>query len=227
MSREEITRRVNSISQDNQQNSNQHQALTMTMIELNEEKFDNIIAGSIEKIGFEQTVIDIIVPFLEKLSLLWLTGSIGTVHEQFINNLIRQKIAVETNALPRPDVTAASSKPRVILFEPFDEDQDILLMLIHYLLRAKGCCTMLLGKNISLTDLNIAVQLFEPNCLFVALSDSNPKNNTQDYINKLSAKFESLQLLGTQQSSAKKVNVPLNMVVFEDFNEFVEFLDDI
>jgi DNA-binding transcriptional MerR regulator len=227
MTREEITRKVNSISQDNQQNSNQHQALTIAMIELNEEKFDHIIAAAVEKSGFEQTVIEIIVPFLEKLSLLWLTGSIGTVHEQFINNLIRQKISVEINALPKPIGSEAETKPKVLLFEPFDDDQDILMLLIHYLLRSKGCETMYLGKKISLTDLSIAVQLFNPNCLFAVLSDSTPKNNTQDFINKLSNRFESLQILGTQRSSLKKLNVPANMVIFEDFSEFVDFLDEI
>jgi DNA-binding transcriptional MerR regulator len=227
MSREEISRKVSSISQDSMENTNQLQSLTMAMIELSEEKFEQIIGGSIEKDGFEETVVGIIIPFLEKLSLLWLTGSISTVHEHFINNLIKQKIAVHTDKLVLPDSKASALKPKVLLFDPQVDDQEVLLSLIHYLLRAKGCRTMYLGKGISLNDLNVAIPIFEPNCLFTILSDYNPKNNPQDFLNKLSLNHPNLQILSTVRSLVRALQLPDNVVVLEDFSEFMEFLEEI
>jgi len=227
MRRDEINKKVASISQDSLENTNQQQALTMAMIELSEYKFEHIVAAAIEKDGFEETVLSLIVPFLEKLSLLWLTGSIATVHEQFINNLIRQKIASQLDKLPIPKPEEAALKPQVLLFEPQGDDQEVMLSLMHYLFRAKGCRTMYLGKGISINDLNIAVSIFQPNCLFMALSDHQHKNNPQDFINKLGQQFSHLQLLGTARSLVRPLQLPDNMVLFEDFSEFAEFLEEI
>lgn len=227
MRREEINKKVAAISHDSLENTNQQQALTMAMIELSEEKFEQIITVAIEKEGFEETVVNLIVPFLEKLSLLWLTGSIATVHEQFINNLIRQKVASQLDKLPAPKPEEAALKPQVLLFEPQGDDQEVMLSLMHYLFRAKGCRTMYLGKGISINDLNIAVPVFQPNCLFMALSDHHHKNNPQDFVNKLGQQFQHLQLLGTARSLVRPLNLPDNMVLFEDFSEFAEFLEEI
>lgn len=227
MSRVEISIKVTSISQESLENNNQQQALTIAMIELSEEKFEQTINQSIGKEGFIKTVSGLIVPFLEKLSLLWLTGSIGNLHEQFINNLIRQKIAVYTNSLPIPDPDVASQKPRVLLFEPTGDDQEVMLSIINFLFRSKGCKTMYLGRGISLKDITLAESIFEPNCFLTILSDSSPKNNPQDFLNKLCKQFPEIQVLVTSKSGIKSHLLPENVAVLEDFSEFLEFLEEI
>ena len=70
MSVDEIVHKVADISEVNFENATQLDALTISMIEMDEYKFDRIISTNIEQIGFERTMLEIINPFLEKLSLL-------------------------------------------------------------------------------------------------------------------------------------------------------------
>lgn len=224
MSRREIADTVASISQDSQENTNHLQTMTMAMIELKEEKFEHLVSHAIEKDGFEKTVIELLVPFLEKLSLLWLTGSITSVHEQFINNLIRQKIAVQINNLSFAE--PSHDTPRALLFEPIGEEQEVLLSLINYFLRSRGCQTLYLGNNIDISDLEVAVQLFHPNCIITTISDNN-KKSPADFLTELGDLYSELQIMASAQSVARKMLLPENVVVFEDFNEFLEFVEEL
>ena len=227
MSRVEISKKVASISQDTLENSNQLQAMTMAMIELNEEKFEHTLKSAIEKEGFDQVLNGIILPFLEKLSLLWLTGSISAANEQFINHLIRQKIAVYCESLPLPEPEKEALRPKAILFEPFADEQELMLTLVNYLFRSKGCKTMYLGKGINLKNLSAAYSVFKPNGLYVMLSEGNAKNNPQDFLNKLGQEYPVLQIIVNSKAVLKTHLLPDNVVVLENFNEFLEFLEEI
>lgn len=225
LGRKEITERVSDISQESTENSNHVQTLTMAMIELNEEKFEALFQSSLDAEGFEKTIMDVIIPFLEKLSLLWLTGSISTVHEHFINNLIQQRIAAQISQIPVPKV--ASNVPKAVLFEPKGEDQEVFLMLMNYFLRSRGCPTLYLGSNIQMDDLQIAVQLFEPNAVFTTISDNNNKQDPQDYLQKLGGTYEHLQVFAATHAIPPPKELSHNITLFEDFTEFVDFLDDL
>jgi DNA-binding transcriptional MerR regulator len=227
MSRIDISKKVASISQDSLENSNQLQALTMAMIELNEDKFEHTLKAAIDKEGFDQVLSGIILPFLEKLSLLWLTGSISAANEQFINHLIRQKIAVHSEALPIPDAEAAALRPKAILFEPFADEQELMLTLVNYLFRSKGCKTMYLGKGINLKNLSAACSAFHPNCFYVMLSEGNSKNNPQDFLIKLGQEYPELQIIVNSKAVLKTHLLPDNIVILENFSEFMEFLEEI
>jgi MerR family transcriptional regulator, light-induced transcriptional regulator len=63
------------------------------MLELDEWKFDKILSDSIIKIGFEETLVQLMHPFL-KNRFLWQTGSINPAQEHFVSNLLRQKLIV-------------------------------------------------------------------------------------------------------------------------------------
>lgn len=227
MNRIDISKKVTSISQDTLENSNQLQSLTMAMIELNEDKFEQILKTVIEKEGFDQALGGIILPFLEKMSLLWLTGSISAANEQFINHLIRQKIAVYCERLPQPIAAEAALKPKVILFEPFADEQELMLNLVNYLFRSKGCKTMYLGKGINLKNLSAAYNVFNPNCLYVMLSEGNSKNNPQEFLNKLGTEYPDIQIIVSSKAVLKTHLLPDNVVVLENFGQFLEFIEEI
>jgi DNA-binding transcriptional MerR regulator len=102
MTKGEVAEKVAAISEINFEYGTQLDALTISMIEMDEFKFDRIVSTNIQQLGFERTMLEIIYPFLDKLSLLWLTGSINPVQENFMSYLIRQKIivAIDKEALP-------------------------------------------------------------------------------------------------------------------------------
>ena len=100
MSQDEIARKVSEISVIDFDGDAKLDALMLSMIEMDELKFDRIVSTNIRQIGFERTMLEVIYPFLDKLSLMWLTGSIVPAQENFISNLIRQKIVVAIDSLP-------------------------------------------------------------------------------------------------------------------------------
>lgn len=225
LSEKETAEKVASMAKESEDKSDHLQTLTMAMIELSEEKFNELIDATIEKDGFDQTVIDLIVPFLEKLSLLWLTGSISVVHEQFIHQLVRQKIAGQVDRLGPIQINL--DHPKAILYEPEGENQEVLLLLYQYFLRSKGCRTLFLGSSIPINELEVAVKLFEPDCMFTTISDHNNKLAPQAYFDQLHETHDGLEIFATAQSIVHPIKSAPNLTLFEDFNEFVEFLDDL
>ena len=61
-------------------------------------KFDkeqDYVDKKIEEGGFTRTMTEVIYPLLDKMAMMWLTGSIKSIHERFITNLIRRKCIAE------------------------------------------------------------------------------------------------------------------------------------
>jgi DNA-binding transcriptional MerR regulator len=94
MSAESMAREVMVISDKQMNYPDQIHALTISMLDLDEERFEKIISTNTLQFGFENMMINIIHPFLSRIGTLWMTGSIGPAQEHFISNLIRQKIIV-------------------------------------------------------------------------------------------------------------------------------------
>ena len=83
------------------------------MYSKNKERFEKIMSTNILQFGFENTMINIIYPFLSRIGTLWLTGSIGPAQEHFITNLIRQKMIV---AIDGQVVKNKPSSKKYVLF---------------------------------------------------------------------------------------------------------------
>ena len=59
-----------------------------TLIDLDENLFQESITQLIQSEGLESTFINHLYPFLEKIGVMWLVGSINPAQEHFISNLI-------------------------------------------------------------------------------------------------------------------------------------------
>lgn len=225
MSAKEIEDKVASLSQSSSDQSQQLRALTLAMVELNEEKFVDILDTSIAQDAWEPSIVQLIIPFLEKLSLLWLTGSISLVHEQFVHCIIRRKLLAAIEYLPPP-----KHKLRFMLCMPKGEDQELGLLLIQYLLRQRGFSVLYLGQNLGLNDLELAARLQKPNFLYLILSDDKLKSSLQDYISELQKRMPEVFLLisGIQAGHIQfsgHTQSPIRL--FEDISDTIDFLDEL
>jgi len=122
--------------------SRRFDALTISMIEMDEYKFDRIISTNIQQLGFEQTMIQVIYPFLDKLGVLWLTGSINPVQENFMSSLIRQKIIT---AIDNEPFVHGKDAKKYIVYLPEGESQELSLLFMHYLLKTRKNKVIYLG----------------------------------------------------------------------------------
>ncbi len=94
MNQEEMRAEVMKLTDRTLTHDDQIHALTICMIEMDEERFDKVLSTNILKLGFEQTMMNIVYPFMSKIGVLWQTGAINPAHEHFISNLVRQKLIV-------------------------------------------------------------------------------------------------------------------------------------
>ncbi|MEP5610820.1 MAG: MerR family transcriptional regulator, partial [Cyclobacteriaceae bacterium] len=140
MKTEQIQEQVIQLAADEFVNEDQVNALTVAMIDSNEELFHSVISANQKKIGFEKTFIDIIYPFFKKIGILWVSSSINPAQEHFISHLIRQRLIVETAQLEM-----ASNAESFLLFLPEGELHEISLLFANYVLRARGYKTIYLG----------------------------------------------------------------------------------
>lgn len=225
MSRREVAEKVASIADINFEHSTQLDALTISMIEMDEQKFDRIISTNIQQLGFERTMLEVIYPFLDKLGVLWLTGSINPVQENFISYLIRQKIIVAINNEP---VASGRQAKKFILYLPEGEKQELTLLFMHYILKSRRNQVLYLGQDISLVDLRDACKIHQPDFIFTMISETFTTEPVQRYVDKLGEKFPDCQvLLSGYQVVAQRVNTPHNVRILHSLDHALDFLEDL
>lgn len=222
MSKNEIAYEVAEISEVRFDNDTQLDALTISMIEMDEYKFDKIISTNIDQLGFEKTMLDIINPFLDKLSVLWLTGSINPAQEHFISYLIRQKLIVAIDRLPFGKQEDAD---KYLVFLPEGEIHELSLLFLTYLLRERGNTVIYLGQNIPFEDLKAVYQIHQPKYICTMFSGSFTKEPVQDFIQKLTIAFPQTHVLVSgYQVLAYPIQLPENSTIIESFDHFIDFI---
>lgn len=223
MSRQAVAEKVATIAEINFENSTQLDALTLSMIEMDEQKFDRIVSMNIQQLGFERTMLEVIYPFLDKLGVLWLTGSINPVQENFISYLIRQKIIVAIDQEPIPQ---GKQVKKFIIYLPEGEKQELTLLFMHYILKSRRNHVLYLGQDISVADLRDACKVHKPDFIFTMISETFAKEPVQKYVDKLSETFPDCQiLLSGYQVVAQKVTAPQNVRVLRSLDHTLEFLE--
>ncbi len=227
MQKDELTKLVSSIStlEITQDSDVQLDSLTISMMEMDESKFVQIINSNIAQIGFESTMIEIIYPFLEKLSLLWLTGSISPVQENFITLIIRQQIIVAIDKLPNEKSTKAL---KFMTYLAEGETQELSLLFMQYLLKARGFKVLFIGANITIDDLKDAVSISKPNYLYTIFTESFNRQSVQQYIEVVSNHFADINVIFSgYQVSNQNLKVPENVMILRDLDSTLFFLNQL
>lgn len=222
---EEIAQKVSAISEMNVEYGSQLDALTISMIEMDEYKFDRIVSANIRQLGFERTMLEVIYPFLDKLGLLWFTGSINPVQEHFMSNLIRQKLITAIDSEP---LVSGKFIPKFIIYLPEGERQELSLLFMHYLLRARRNQVIYIGQDISINDLKDAYKIHRPDYIFTMISETFEGNSVQQYINDLALSFPDTRLLlSGYQASAQHLTLPGNASVLRSLEQTMGFLEQL
>lgn len=136
----------------------QVESLVVAMVEMDEARFEKILANCTIRLGFEQTMMKVIYPFFRKVGILWQTGAINPAQEHFISNLIRQKLIVAIDS--QGMMTKADSK-RFLLFLPEGELHEIGLLFYSYLIQKAGHKVIYLGQSVPISSV-VAVNATNP-----------------------------------------------------------------
>ncbi|MFD2201634.1 MerR family transcriptional regulator [Shivajiella indica] len=223
MSEAEMRKEVVSLTEKNLTHDDQINALTICMIEMDEKRFDKVLSTNILKIGFEQTMMNIIYPFLSKIGVLWQTGAINPAQEHFISNLVRQKLIVAIDGQIYKD-----GGKKFLLFLPEGELHEIAILFAAYLIKSRGHKVIYLGQNTPKEDLLYVYKLHNPEYLLTVITTSPSAENVQEYVNALSERFNKSQiLLSGYQIVGQDFTFPKNVKAMNYVRQIKEYLDEI
>lgn len=221
---EDITAKGAELSQNKTSINSQIEALTLTMIDLDEAAFERVFVEYVGKHGFEAGMTDLIYPFLDKLRVLWLTNSINPAHEKFIGNLIRRKLIGAIDQLA--PVPARPDETTVLLYIPEGESDELPLLFTHYLVRARQLRCIYLGAGITLQDLREVCQSLQPDFVYTILQEPIPRHTVQGYIEEAARYIHpGILLLTGAQLFVGPVRPPANVQLLNGFGDTVKFLD--
>jgi DNA-binding transcriptional MerR regulator/methylmalonyl-CoA mutase cobalamin-binding subunit len=207
----QISEKIIEISRLSHNYTNQIESLIVSMIELDEIKFESILNNTILKLGFEKTVFDILYPLFQRIGVLWQVGSINPAQEHFLSNLIRRKMLVATDGL---SPVADSKAKQFILFLPEWELHEIGLLLFEYLLRKHGYKVIYLGQSLPMDDVVSIGKTTNPDYILTSFTSSRPRNEMRSYIDTLSSNFPEQTIIITGIQVSQLSNLPKNIKSF-------------
>jgi DNA-binding transcriptional MerR regulator len=223
MSVDDMTEEVRMITEKQLLYPDQIQALTLAMIDLDEDRFEKIMSVNILQQGFEQTMINIIFPFLTKIGTLWQTGAISPAHEHFITYLIRQKLMVAIDG----QIPSKKAFPKkYMLFLPDGELHEISLLFANFLLRSRQNKVVYLGQSLPFHDLCGVYDIHKPEFLFSIITSTPSHHEVQPYVDRLAAKFPKAHILLTgYQVVAQDIDIPDNVTILKSVQEMIDFIE--
>ena len=186
MDESELTEKIVIISRDVSDYESLIENLVVSMVDMDNEKFEKLLSRSIMQIGFEDTILKIVYPFLEKIGILWQTGAINPAQEHFITHLIRQKIIVGIDSV----IPANHPSPKhFLLFLPEGELHELGLLFYSYLLQKRGHKVTYLGQWVPMADMASASTVLNADFLLTSIVAVYSGTDLMDYLIKLSVTF--------------------------------------
>ena len=222
LSAQQLNQKIMEVVRPESDYLSQIESLVVSMIELNEDRFEKILNQSIIKIGFEETLYYVVYPFFEKIGLLWQTGTINPAQEHFISNLIRMKLCVAIDSLPA--VTNPGAR-KIIMFLPEWELHEIGLLTYYYIAKKHGVKVYYLGQNVPFNDLLSVAHTVEPDMLAVYFVAAISKEEIENYLKELVNNFPKQHILiSGMQTNGIKSDLPDYIKLIGSANEFKQFI---
>lgn len=162
MSNEQVYEEVAKVLADpGSERSDEMKGLTLSMLEMNEEDFDDIFERQVIRKGFFRTITETIYPFLQYVGVLWTTNKAMIAQEHFISNLIRQKLiaAIERLSIPSKDA------PSIVIFLLEGEEHEIGLLLASFVAKEMGWNVYYLGQGVPIPNIKKVIDIVEPELL--------------------------------------------------------------
>lgn len=221
----ELSDKVLDLCLDINNTNAQIENLIVSMFELDESKFINILSNAIIKSGFEDSIERIIFPFLKRIGVLWQTGTVAPAQEHFIANLIRQKLIVAIDNIMLP---TDPNKKTITFFLPEKEMHELGLLFYSYIARKEGFEVIYLGAATPMNDLAI-IDKVKPNTLFFTSIVSNlKKRDVNEWFSNVASRFphKTFMISGFSSREGKYI-LPSNFVSMKNVTEFKKYLNEI
>ena len=225
LSLEEISDSVSNIALKENSEQIAINALKLAMINFDCELFNKTYDEFISHSKFEFIFMDVFMPLMKELGILWQTGAISATHEHFITNLIKQKIHVQTERV-QLSIKKNTDHPVFVLFLPENEIHELGILYLNYLTLSKGLRTILLGQSIQISSLE-NLYTYKKSFNFVTYLTVEPnKKEIMPYLNLFNEKLllntnSKLIVFGPQQTKIDINNLPNKIELYRSVQSFI------
>ena len=200
-------------------------AFKLAMINFDYELFDTNYEEILQHHNFEYLFLNIFMPLMKELGILWQTGAISPSHEHFITNLVKQKIHLQTEYLQK-NKFEQNNHAIFVLFLPENEIHELGILYLNYLILSKGYRTIFLGQSLQTSSLQ-TLYSYETKYYFVSYITVEPsKDEIMPYLYNFHDKIlknqnSKLILFGPQQIAIDKETLPEKIELFRSVESFV------
>jgi MerR family transcriptional regulator, light-induced transcriptional regulator len=221
MSNNEIEEKILGLNQLDAEKERVVNALIKDMVSLDMLSFERQLDNYIAQKGIEKTITEIIFSFLERVGVLWITNHINPAQEHLASNLIRQKIIIGIDKLPK----MYPSAKLVVLFMPEGEYHEIGLLFVHYLLKSKGYNVDYLGTNVPLVDLQYLTEYKKVDYLYSHITAPIKGFKMNKFMEQLSQINSKIPVILTGQMMQEyKGPVAAHVRIMQSLSETMGFL---
>ncbi len=223
MTETELGEKVASISDLLNTSCFQVNSMSAAMLSLNEKQFDQILNYNIKKLGIENTVLEVIFPFMRKIGVMWQTSKINSAHEHFVTHLIKQKLICAIDKLPTPNSEIGK---RFLLFLPEGETHELGLLFANYLIKARGHQVLYLGQNLPCEDLYKVSSFYNPHFVLSVLTSVLIENDVNNLIKRIVDKLPNWPLLLTGPLILQnEINPIEGLTIIQSVGDLTEMLE--
>jgi len=217
----EISQAVLACCDDTHDYHRQVNALLAAMLGFDEPGLDQLLSDAASRLGFEDMMLRVAYPLLQRIGLMWLAGTVDLAQEHMLSHLLRQKILAATDALPSVPATAQ----RWVLFLPAEELHELALLFMNYTLRARGHHTLYLGQNMPNTGLAEVGVSYRPHGLVSVLTTQPERGRVAEYAREVQGLFpDALLVLYGPLARQEGVVLPPNCVSPPLMSDFLALL---
>ena len=224
LDREEIPILVREIALKSNSEQVSINALKLSMINFDTVLFDATYEEILLQNDFDFVFINIFMPFMNELGILWQTNAISPSHEHFITNLIKQKIHTQTESLQKEYLPQRNNKV-FVLYLPEDEIHEMGVLFLNYFILKFGYRTIFLGQSLQTESLETLLSFDSDFCFVTYLTVEPNKEVIDQYIEEfhqtiLKSNNAQLAIMGPQQVYIDLSKLPQNIHLFKTLDAF-------
>jgi DNA-binding transcriptional MerR regulator len=217
----EVVRKITLKSNSEQISIN---ALKLAMINFDNFLFDATFDKILTKNDFTFIYVNVFLPIMNELGILWQTNAISPSHEHFVTNLIKQKIHIQTEKAQKTHIPKDNNRV-FVLYLPENEVHELSILFLNYYILEHGFKTIFLGQSLPAESLENILSVNE-NLVFVTHLTVEPnKNIIDEYLLNfhdliLKNNTTELAILGPQQLNINLKTLPDRINLFDSVLSF-------
>lgn len=158
----------------------------LAMLNFDEGLFNQTYNSLLSQLTFQDIFMNVFMPFMNEIGILWQVNTITPAHEHFITNLIKQKILINVEKLQFTQPNANAKK--FVLFLPMNEIHELGLLFLHFELLLHGHHSIYLGQSVPLVNLNDLQKIFDPICFVTYLTVEPSKETVEELLQDINTK---------------------------------------